>query len=82
MQNIFIPFTTLKQIIHYFIYVQCSQNQEDPKASPERGKPESDQTSSNKRHVQKTHRDVFKENTAVAFKVRGTGLPSHKHGLL
>jgi len=40
VRNIFISFSTLKQVIYYFMYVQCSQNKEDLKASAERGKPD------------------------------------------
>lgn len=40
-ENIFISFSTLKQAIYYFMYVQCPQSQGDLKAGPERGKPDS-----------------------------------------
>lgn len=39
VQRIFISLSTLKQAIHYFMYVQCAQTQEDLKASTERAKP-------------------------------------------
>lgn len=38
MQNNFMSFSTLKQVMYYCIYVQHPQSHENLKASPERGR--------------------------------------------
>lgn len=60
VQSIFICLSTLKQVIYYFMYVQCSQTQKDLKTSPERAKPAWSWRQQQWNLAQKMHQSVFK----------------------
>lgn len=63
VQNIFISLSTLKQVMYYFMYVQCSQTQENLKASPGRVKPACNLRQHKWNRAQKLHQNDFKASS-------------------